>query len=374
MAVHHSPIAALVAATVAHELGHVFGMNHDDYSYCKCLDKMCIMCSTLTEVIPTHWSTCSINELIDYTLSTGKNECLRNKPTKLAISPQCGNGFVEPGEQCDCGYAKNCRNNCCDPYTCMLYKNASCGTGKCCDLSTCSRKLAGSECRAAENECDLPEYCTGESEYCPTDVFKRDTEPCDEGSSFCYEGDCRSHNKQCKVLWGQTGKSLAECYDSNIKGNRTGNCGFDYRRNVFRKCNKNDIMCGKLHCRTLNENLEFGINAGAEITKYYVQYSDRAISCKSVKLNLGLDTDQGLTPNGAKCGDNKMCVQQKCLAIEELNAQGIGVPCRENCSGNGICNNRGHCHCFDGLGGEVCNDVGNGGSVDSGPASNPNSK
>ena len=33
----------------------------------------------------------------------GMDYCLRNKPRTLFDTPVCGNGFVEPGEQCDCG-------------------------------------------------------------------------------------------------------------------------------------------------------------------------------------------------------------------------------------------------------------------------------
>lgn len=46
----------------------------------------------------------------------------------------CGNGFVEAGEQCDCGMKGHCDNPCCNASTCMLYANASCATGECCDL------------------------------------------------------------------------------------------------------------------------------------------------------------------------------------------------------------------------------------------------
>jgi len=35
------------------------------------------------------------------------------------------------------------------------------------------------ECRSAPHECDLPEYCTGDSEYCPDNVFKFDGSACD---------------------------------------------------------------------------------------------------------------------------------------------------------------------------------------------------
>lgn len=55
--------------------------------------------------------------------------------SRLFESPVCGNNFVEPGEQCDCGLKENCKNPCCNPETCMLFANATCATGKCCDLN-----------------------------------------------------------------------------------------------------------------------------------------------------------------------------------------------------------------------------------------------
>lgn len=186
---------------------------------------------------PTHWSSCSIEHLI-IAFEHGMDYCLRNKPQKLFDSPICGNGFVEPGEQCDCGLKENCNNPCCDATTCMLRGNASCATGACCDLATCKPKTAGTECRSADHECDLPEYCTGQSEYCPANVFKMDGENCSNDKAFCYQGSCRTHDDQCKLLWGPTGESSdAQCYDMNSKGNKNGNCGFNRIEQTYTKCN-----------------------------------------------------------------------------------------------------------------------------------------
>lgn len=41
---------------------------------------------------------------------------------------------MEDGEECDCGLKDMCDNPCCNADTCMLYPNATCATGKCCDL------------------------------------------------------------------------------------------------------------------------------------------------------------------------------------------------------------------------------------------------
>lgn len=67
-----------------------------------------------------------------------------------------------------------------------------------------------------------------------------------------------------------------------------------------------------------------------------------------------------------------MCVKQKCMAIESLRLSGA-TDCGD-CSGNGMCNSRGNCHCHDGFAPPSCKEPGVGGSIDSGPASDPNSE
>ena len=48
----------------------------------------------------------------------------------------CGNGVVENGEQCDCGFRENCVLTgellCCDFTTCKLHPDAQCSAGLCC--------------------------------------------------------------------------------------------------------------------------------------------------------------------------------------------------------------------------------------------------
>ncbi len=54
--------------------------------------------------------------------------------SSLYDGPTCGNGFTEPGEECDCGLAEHCENPCCDANTCMIHLNATCASGTCCDM------------------------------------------------------------------------------------------------------------------------------------------------------------------------------------------------------------------------------------------------
>ncbi|KAG7189977.1 hypothetical protein KM043_006137 [Ampulex compressa] len=371
----HSSVVGLVAATVAHEMGHNFGMEHDSAD-CECPEEKCIMASSSGSSGPTHWSSCSLEHLA-LAFEHGMDYCLRNKPRKLFDSPICGNGFVEPGEQCDCGLKENCDNPCCNVTTCMLHGNASCATGECCDLKTCRPKSAGTECRSAEHECDLPEYCTGQSEYCPVDVFKMDGEGCSMGKAFCYQGSCRTHNDQCKLLWGPTGTSSdSQCYDMNKRGTKHGNCGYNRVESSYVKCNDRNLLCGMLHCKHLNERLEFGMESVAILSHSFINNGGKIIPCRSAIVDLGLNqVDPGLAPDGAKCAPGKMCVNQKCMPVAELRASvSGGRACPNDCGGNGVCNSLGHCHCNPGFRPPDCTQPGVGGSEDSGPAEDPNAK
>ncbi|XP_014254247.1 disintegrin and metalloproteinase domain-containing protein 28 [Cimex lectularius] len=367
----HSPVVGLVATTVAHEMGHNFGMEHDTKA-CDCPDDRCIMAASSSTECPTHWSSCSLRYLAE-AFEHGMDYCLRNRPESLFDSPVCGNGFVEPGEQCDCGLKDRCTNPCCNASTCMLHSNASCATGECCDLSTCHPKTAGHMCRSADHECDLPEYCTGESEYCPNDVYKMDGESCSRREAFCYKGECRSHNDQCKLLWGPSGKSSNfSCYQFNTKGSRHGNCGYNRLNQSYIKCYDEHIFCGMLHCMHLNERLEFGMESVSILSHSFINAGKNVIPCRTAIVDLGInEVDPGLAPDGAKCAEGKMCVGQKCLAVESLTA---GTACKNNCNGNGVCNSLGHCHCNPGYAPPFCQDPGTGGSEDSGPATQPNAR
>ncbi|CAB3227732.1 unnamed protein product [Arctia plantaginis] len=384
---YHTSVTGLLAMTVAHELGHSFGMSHDEDSNCECQKNKCVMSSTSTEIIPTAWSSCSLSSLA-LSFSKGLDYCLRNKPKSIFDSSTCGNGFVEPGEQCDCGApavgdSHNSCRACCDPRTCLLRENATCSTGMCCDLKTCRPMAVGTVCRSAKSECDLPEYCTGQSEYCPDNVYKMDTIPCGSGeeTAYCVKGGCRSHSDQCRLLWGSSGKSCPnDIYNHNMKAGY-GGCGFDRLSNTNQQCEKHDVMCGRVLCTHLSKSSRStgDLQIGSENSVHYVSLksSERILTCFAASVDLGLSVvDFGMVPDGAKCGDGMMCLQQECVSVDTVRERIAHVDssvCPSDCSSHGVCNSLGHCHCEPGFAPPLCAEPGAGGSYDSGPASDESS-
>ena len=63
-----------------------------------------------------------------------------------------------------------------------------------------------------------------------------------------------------------------------------------------------------------------------------------------------------------------MCVNQSCVPVSSV----LVGDCTRGCNGNGECNNLARCHCRVGFAPPLCDYPGPGGSVDGGPASDPN--
>ncbi|XP_038649003.1 disintegrin and metalloproteinase domain-containing protein 12-like [Scyliorhinus canicula] len=201
-----------LAAVLAHEIGHNLGMSHDTASRnCNCPTPAgCIMEEAIGFSLPSIFSSCSKQDL-ERSMLTGRGICLYNLPNldNLVGGPVCGNMYVEKGEECDCGIPAECSDSCCDPASCKLKPAAKCSSlGACCE--NCEFLPAATLCRPSRGECDLPEFCRGDSSDCPENVYLKDGHTCSNGNLYCSDGTCQSAEKQCQDIWGKGEYRLSE--------------------------------------------------------------------------------------------------------------------------------------------------------------------
>lgn len=142
---------------------------------------------------------------------------LVNNPNKFCFKkfdgPLCGNGVLEKGEECDCGFDEDCTESCCHSASeedelkrCKLKPTAKCSPsqGVCCDAS-CQFKTSETVCTAV-NECTNQVNCTGDSYQCPNHLdraYKKDFTLCDNGAKVCQKGKCK--DSICSIF------GLTEC-------------------------------------------------------------------------------------------------------------------------------------------------------------------
>lgn len=64
-----------------------------------------------------------------------------------------------------------------------------------------------------------------------------------------------------------------------------------------------------LQCRHKNERLEFGTETAAILSHSFFNHAGSVVPCRTALIDMGLnDVDPGLSPNGAKCGENMVCI------------------------------------------------------------------
>ncbi|XP_047917672.1 disintegrin and metalloproteinase domain-containing protein 22 isoform X12 [Anser cygnoides] len=346
----------LMAVTLAQTLAQNIGIFSDRRKLisgeCKCEDTWsgCIMGDT-GYYLPRKFSKCDIEEYHEF-LNNGGGSCLFNKPTKLLDPPECGNGFVEDGEECDCGSISECASEggeCCN--TCTLTAGSQCSNGLCC--RKCRFEPKGVLCREAVNDCDIAENCTGNSSQCSPNIHKMDGYSCDNKQGICFGGRCKTRDRQCKYIWGEKVTAADRyCYEKlNIEGTEKGNCGRD--KDSWIQCNKQDVLCGYLLCSNISSVPRLGELDG-EITSSVLQFG-KVYNCSGGHVKLDEETDLGYVENGTPCGPNMVCLEHRCLPAESFNFSTCpGTTDNQICSGHGVCSNEIKCVCDRFWGGDDC--------------------
>ncbi|KAL8180069.1 UNVERIFIED_CONTAM: hypothetical protein K2H54_005176 [Gekko kuhli] len=296
---------------VSHTLGHNLGLGHDG-PFCSCDEQTnCIM--HISHTTFAMFSNCSVASL-SRLRKRERLGCLHNAPDPASFFKfkHCGNKVVDDGEQCDCGGEQQCKQDpCCHP-NCTFKGKAVCTHEDCCQ--NCQFTRRGTLCRERVTLCDLPEYCTGKSMWCPADVYKQDGTPCGE-NAYCYANKCSTHSFQCADIFGEEARAAPRsCFKAlNMAGDEQGNCGGDGEGEKFVKCKEEDVLCGRLHCSNVRGELN-------PLT--FTHSSVSGVSCWSIKYHRRRGTeDKGAVPDGTVCSREKICINRTCVPMSILKSE-----------------------------------------------------
>ncbi|XP_061599533.1 disintegrin and metalloproteinase domain-containing protein 10 [Cololabis saira] len=188
--------------TFAHEVGHNFGSPHDSGVSCSPGESKVqsekekgnyIMYARATsgdKANNNKFSICSMRN-ISAVLKKKRDDCFVESG-----QPICGNGLVEEGEECDCGYIDQCKDECChnaneeEGKKCKLKPGKLCSPsqGPCCNAG-CTFKVSSERCRK-ESECALEGQCNGLTALCPASEPKENLTSCHSETQVCLNGVC----------------------------------------------------------------------------------------------------------------------------------------------------------------------------------------
>ncbi|XP_056593040.1 A disintegrin and metalloproteinase with thrombospondin motifs 1 [Triplophysa dalaica] len=302
--------------TVAHELGHVFNMPHDDAQQCASVNgdhwSAHMMASTLSNLNQLQpWSPCSALMVTTF-LDNGHGQCLLDKPQRPQQLPQALPGSVyDADRQCRLTFGEESQH--------------------CPDLSTTCAAL----------------WCTVTTAngllVCQTKNFPwADGTPCGS-NSYCMAGQCLSKNQAARFLtpvnggWGTWGPwggcsrtcgggvqySFRDC-DSPLPKNGGKYC--EGKRIQYRSCHtepcpdSNGLTFREEQCLAHNDissQVSFGTGEGVEWVPKYAGVSPKD-RCKLVCRAKGTGYFVILKPkvaDGTPCtpDSTSVCVQGQCV-------------------------------------------------------------
>src|SRR5579884_1837130 len=129
----------------------------------------------------------------------------------------CGNGTLDPGEQCDLGSANGAPGSCCSASCTFVSAGTVCrpAAGACDLAEVCSGTSSqcpadafappGTVCHAATGPCDTTQTCTGTSPLCPPDTVEPAGYPCPDDGNPCTLDECDGTTVICQHPPGNAG-------------------------------------------------------------------------------------------------------------------------------------------------------------------------
>ncbi len=201
---------AVIGKIAAHEVGHNIGLYHtntymdgtaitsEDSKKCS-VNYYSVMSPSISGT-GFIWDDCSRNwwkmEQDGYPFGCKGYQCTYTTPAPFdcyaGSTNTCGDGVVQPGEECD-GIDDPCCTN-----ECKFVKRCSFQKSKCCNLK-CRPRRKGRQCEAPKDlQCANVSSCNGKSPECPKlDYYDGKICQVQGDVGRCYQGECLNHLDQC---------------------------------------------------------------------------------------------------------------------------------------------------------------------------------
>ncbi|XP_034976519.2 A disintegrin and metalloproteinase with thrombospondin motifs 10 [Zootoca vivipara] len=280
------------AFTIAHEIGHTFGMNHDGVgNSCgsRGQETAKLMAAHITmKTNPFVWSTCSRDYITSF-LDSGMGLCLNNAPPKQDfVYPTVAPGQAyDADEQCRFQYG---------------VKSRQCKYGEVCNELWCLSK---------SNRCITNSIPAAEGTICQTNTIER---------GWCYKRECVPFGTRPEGVdgawgtwspWGECSRTCGGGVSSSIRhcDSPRPTIGGKYclgERKRYRSCNTDDCLPGSQDFRELQcaefDHIPFR-------GKYYTWKTYRGGGVKSCSLNCLAEGFNFYTERAAAVVDGTPCRQ-----------------------------------------------------------------
>src|SRR5438094_1298117 len=208
----------------------------------------------------------------------------------------CGNGSVDSGEDCDQGPSNGTAGSCCS--------------------ASCRFQPSTTVCRAAANECDVADSCTGSSATCPADTVKAAGTACTDDGNPCTTDVCdgTAGAPACTHPAGNAGAACraaaGECDVAETCDGSSTACPTDFFKASGTTCTDDGNPCTTDVCNGTSATCTHPAGNPGAVCRAAAGECDAAETCTGTSTTCPADAKQ---PAGTACtADANPCTLDQC--------------------------------------------------------------
>jgi len=223
----------------------------------------------------------------------------------------CGDGVVDPGEQCDLGSGNGSPTSCC--------------------TTLCEFRASNNVCRPSAGACDIEEKCTGTSDTCPSDMFEPSNFVCRPSAGTCDVAEtCSGTGPSCpqdgfKDAGTVCRAPAGSCDVSEFCDGNSPDCPQDMFVSAGTVCRSAVGDCDVAEsCTGTDPNCPSDMVKPANtVCRPSTGTCDPAETCDGSSTACPPDsfaTDGTPCNDGSACTENDMCFRGACVGTQNLDA------------------------------------------------------